>query len=430
MITRLSWSLGSRKMDVVDLTTSNQITGERLVVQRSLTLGPARWFWLDWLRVIAMGTIFLFHSSRPFAPPPWHVMNSTIDLGFTLFDAFISGWIMPLFFVISGIAVYSSLRKRSGSGSKFLKDRFMRLMIPFLSVGLLIVLSVNAYYDAIFHGNFTGGFLGFYLGPYFTKFFPFDLDFSSTYFANSNQGIYLWYLFWLFMFSIASFPFFKWLARDVKRDMLSKLHAVCNRRGGILLLAIPLIIVNIAAVPPYFIFPSGYGGWKLPTYLVFFITAYLLASNPQFEESIEKNRTVSLILGVVLSLIIIAVAASSGGTSPSSGIDSSYVAVSTIWALNGWCWVTAILGFGRKYLSFNHKYLKISNELVLPFYVLHQSVIVAVAFYVVGLNLIVIEKYVLIVLVSFPIIAALLYPISKINVLRLLFGMRTKTRLA
>ena len=412
-------------MDVVDVTTSNQVTAERSLAQRSLA--PARWLWLDWLRVIAMGTIFLFHSSRPFAPPPWHVMNATLDLGFTLFDAFISGWIMPLFFAISGIAVYSSLRKRSGSTSQFLKDRFLRLMVPFLSVGLLLVLSVNVYYDAIFHGNYAGGFLSFYFGPYFTKFFPFDLNFSFTYFGNSNQGIYLWYLFWLFAFSLATFPFFKWLAKEVNRDRLSKLYAACNRRGGILLLAVPVILVNIAAVPPYFIFPSGYGGWKLPTYLMLFIIAYVMASNPQFEESIEKNRTINLMLGIIISLIIIAIAASFGGAPPSSGIDSSYVAVSTIWALNGWCWVTAILGFGRKYLSFDHKYLKVSNELVLPFYILHQSVIVAIAFYVVGLNLIVIEKYLLIVLLSFPTIVALLYPVSKINPLRFLFGMRTKT---
>lgn len=413
-------------MGVVDVTTANQVSAERSLIQRSLA--PARWFWLDWLRVIAMGTIFLFHSSRPFAPPPWHVMNSSMDLGFTLFDAFISGWIMPLFFVISGIAVYSSLRKRSGSVSQFVKDRFLRLMVPFLTVGLLIILSVNVYYDAIFHGNFTGGFLSFYLGPYFTRFFPFDLNFSATYLANSNQGIYLWYLFWLFTFSLITFPLFKWLAKEANRERLSRLYVACNRRGGLLLLAIPLILVNIAAVPPYFVFPSGYGGWKLPAYLVLFILAYVMASSPQFEESIEKNRTISLIMGIVLSLMIIVIAASTGGASPSSGIGGSYVGVSTIWALNGWCWVRAILGFGRKYLSFNNKYLKLSNELVLPFYILHQAVIVAVAFYVVGLNLLVIEKYFLIVVTAFPIILALLYPISKVNVLRFLFGMRMKHR--
>jgi len=186
--------------------------------------------------------------------------------------------------------------------------------------------------------------------------------------------------------------------------------------------------VNIAAVPPYFSNLSGYGGWKLPSYLVLFVAGYVVASSPQFEESIEKSRTIGLILGIVITLIVLAVAASPGGTSPSSGVGSSYVAVSTIWALNGWCWVTAILGFGRKHLSFNHRILQVSNELVLPFYILHQAVIVAVAYYVVGFDLVVIEKYLLIVLASFPIILALLYPISKVNLLRFLFGMRLKIR--
>ena len=128
------------------------------------------------------------------------------------------------------------------------------------------------------------------------------------------------------------------------------------------------------------------------------------------------------------SLAIIALLAR-GVVSDPSMMARSYVLVSTVWALNGWCWVTAILGFGRKYLSFNHKYLSVSNELVLPFYVLHQSVIVAVAFYVVQSTFVVIAKYLLIVLAAFPIIVALLYPISKINVLRFLFGMRIRHKL-
>ena len=406
------------------LTKPNlELVTKRSLAERSIV--SARWFWLDWLRVLAMGTIFLFHSSRPFAPPPWHVMNSSFDVGFTLFDAFVSGWIMPLFFVISGIAVYFSIGKRNAL--QFFKDRFLRLMVPFLTVGCFVVLPVNAYYDAIFHREFSGDFVSFYLGPYFTRFFPFSLDFSPTYFGNSNQGIYLWYLFWLFAFSLLAFPLFKWIAKDGVRNRLAGLYAVCNRRGGILLLSVPLILVNIAAVPPYFVFPSGYGGWKLPTYLALFITAYVMASSPQFEESIEKNRIIALLVGVMTSLAIIALLAE-GVVSDPGLMARSYILVSTVWALNGWCWVAAILGFGRKHLSFNHKYLKLANELVLPFYVLHQSVIVAVAFYVVQLDLVVIAKYLLIVLGAFPIIVALLYPIGKVNVLRFLFGMRIRHR--
>lgn len=386
------------------------------------TKRSARWYWLDWLRVLAMGTIFLFHSGRPFVIFEWHIMNPEPDLVFTLGNVFVSGWIMPLFFVISGIATYFSLAKRSPV--QFVKDRFKRLGIPLILACLLLILPVHVYYDALFKGSFAGDFVDFYLGPYFTKYFPFDSDFSPTYFANSNQGIYLWYIFWLFVFSLVTVHFFRWLREEGNRSKISKLAAVSNRRGGIFLLAIPLIIVDILAAPPFFVFPSGYGGWKLPTYLAFFITAYVLACDPQFERSIDKNRMPALLLGIITSLFIIMFFVTLGVEA--LAIPSYYILVSALWALNGWCWVTAILGFGRKLLSFNHRFLEISNELVLPFYILHQTVIVVIAFYVVGLNLIVIEKYLVIVLASFAVIGVLLFPIRKINLLRFLFGMRLR----
>jgi len=185
-----------------------------------------------------------------------------------------------------------------------------------------------------------------------------------------------------------------------------------------------MIIVNILAVLPFFVFPSGYGGWKLPTYLALFITAYVLACDSQFEQSVDKNKILALLLGTITSVSIIILFVTIAPEVLT--IPLWYVTVSTVWALNGWCWVIAILGFGRRLLSFNHRFLEISNELVLPFYILHQTVIVAIAFYVVNWNLIVIEKYLIIVLASFAVICALLFPISRINLLRFLFGMRSK----
>ncbi len=386
-----------------------------------------RWYWLDWLRVLAMGTVFLYHSGMPFVTyDTWSVMNSQPDLVITLFNLMVIGWIMPLFFMISGIGVFFALAKRGSL--EFSKDRFKRLMIPFILPGLLIVLPVHVYYDKVFHGFFAGGFASFYLGPYFTKFFPFDFDFSPTYFADSNQGVYLWYVFWLFVFSLLTVQFFKWLMKQENRSKISSLAAVSNRRGGIFLLAIPVIIVNILSMPPFFVFPTGYGGWKLPTYLAFFVVAYVLASDPQFGQSVEKNRIVTLPLGIVASVFLIIFVTIFGEDSLTVPLWPNYIAFSILWSLMGWCWVTGIIGYGRKLLSFNHRFLEVSNELVLPFYLLHQTVIVAIAFYVVGLDLMAIEKYLLILLASFPIIVALLYPISRINSLRFLFGLRMKNR--
>jgi hypothetical protein len=396
-----------------------------------------RWYWLDWLRVIAMGTIFLFHSGRPFIHIEWHVMNPEPDMLFMVTNIFVTGWIMPLFFVISGMATYFSLAKRSSR--QFAMARFKRLMIPFI-FGLLFILPVHRYYGALFRGMFTGSFKNFYFWEYFRskiyystptesgyfKAFPFDFDLSLTYFAGRNQGTYLWFIFWLFIFSLVTIYFFKWLRKEERQIKISKLAAACNRRGGIFLLAVPLIIVNITAVPPYFVFPSVYGGWKLPTYLAFFILAYLLASNSQFEQSLDKNRIPTLILGIISSILIIMLFGMVG----IEGITSErlYLLISVLWAFNGWCWVITILGFGRKLLNFNNRFLKISNELVLPFYILHETVIVAIAFYVVGFDLIVMGKYLIIILASFVIISLLLVPIRQINPLRFLFGMRLRRK--
>ncbi len=384
-----------------------------------------RWYWLDWLRVLAMGMIFVYHSGRPFVPFEWHIMNPEPDLLFTLFNVFVTGWIMPLFFVVSGMATYFSLAKRSPG--QFAKERFKRLMIPFI-FALFVILPVHVYFRVLFNGIFTGSFTDFYFWRYFIEAFPFDSDLSPTYFAGSNQGIYLWYLFWLFIFSLVTVHILKWLRKEENRSKVSKPAAVCNRLGGIFLMAIPLIIVDIVSIPPYFVFPSFYGGWKLPTYLAFFILAYILSSDSQFEQSIDKNGIPAFVTGIITSILIIIAFSVFGveALGTMSGYTLYSLLLSILWTFNGWCWVITILSFGRKLLNFNHRFLKFSNELVLPFYILHETVIVAMAFYVVGLNSIVTVKYLMIVLASFTIISILLLPIRKINVLRFLFGMRLK----
>ena len=391
---------------------------------------PARRYDIDWLRVLAMLTIFLYHSGRPFVLFPWAIMNSEPDPIFTLANIFVTGWIMPLFFVISGMATYFSLAKRSPG--QYVNSRFKRLMIPFI-FALFVILPVDRFYSLVFNGLFTGSFIDFYFWTYFSRItfswgwinvFPFDFNLRLTYLASSTQGLYLWYLFWLFIFSLITVHFFKYLRKEQMRQKISKLATVCNQRGGIFLMAIPLIIVDLVALPPIFAFPSDYGGWKLLTYLAFFILAYMLASDSKFEESIDKNGRLALVLGIITSILIIILFGTFGVESLT--LISFYILFTIVWAFNGWCWIIVILSIGRKRLNFNHRYLPIANELVLPFYILHETIIIVMAFYVVGFELIVILKYLLIVITSFAIISIILVPIRQINALRFLFGMRLK----
>ncbi|NIO37216.1 acyltransferase family protein [Candidatus Bathyarchaeota archaeon] len=165
-----------------------------------------------------MGTIFLYHSGRPFIFIPWHITNpGPPDMVFTITNIFVTGWIMPLFFTVSGIATYFSLTRRSPE--QYAKSRFLRLMVPFIFAIFVVILPVHSYFDAVFNGYYTGSFIDYYARIYFLNDFPLDLIPRLTYFAGANQGIYLWYLFWLFVFSLITVHFFKYL--QGKEDKIS-----------------------------------------------------------------------------------------------------------------------------------------------------------------------------------------------------------------
>ena len=64
----------------------------------------------------------------------------------------------------------------------------------------------------------------------------------------------------------------------------------------------------------------------------------------------------------------------------------------------------------------------------MPFYILHQTIMVIIGFFVVQTGLVIILKYLIISIVSFAIIIALVMIIRQVNILRFLFGMSLKKK--
>ena len=82
-----------------------------------------------------------------------------------------------------------------------------------------------------------------------------------------------------------------------------------------------------------------------------------------------------------------------------------------------------------QHLTFNIPFLSYANEAVLPFYIMHQTVIVCVGYFVVRQAIPDLLKFVIIAVSSFAIIAALYEPlIRRINVLRFAFGMKVRPK--
>ena len=97
---------------------------------------PTRRYDVDWLRVLGMATVFLFHCARFFDTEGWHVKSPRMSPALDIVIIFTVQWMMPLFFILSGIAAYHSLTRRRWP--QYLASRFKRLVVP-LVFGLLLV---------------------------------------------------------------------------------------------------------------------------------------------------------------------------------------------------------------------------------------------------------------------------------------------------
>jgi hypothetical protein len=158
-------------------------------------------------------------------------------------------------------------------------------------------------------------------------------------------------------------------------------------------------------------------------HLLFFFAGYLLMANPGFQEIIDRCKGRALLLGVTSAIMVGVVSARSvdlgGNYAPQS------LAYQLVGNLGAWVWIIAILGYGRHFLNVNNRVLRYANEAADPFYILHQTVIVAIGFYVLKLEMGVPASFTLILIGS--LIATLaVYDliVKRVGVLRFLFGMK------
>lgn len=92
---------------------------------------------------------------------------------------------------------------------------------------------------------------------------------------------------------------------------------------------------------------------------------------------------------------------------------------------NSWVWVLALLGYAGQYCNRGSKILSYANQAVYPFYILHQTAIVIIGFYVIQTPDDMSLKFLFILLVTF-VICLLTYHlfIRPYNFMRFLFGMK------
>jgi glucan biosynthesis protein C len=363
---------------------------------------------LDWLRVFGILLVFVYHSSRFYNVEDWNVKNNIWYPSVELWNSFSTSFMMPLMFVISGASLFYALRK-SGFG-RFLKDKVLRLLVPLL-VGALTHISLQDYLFNIAHGQFSGNYFQF-LPQYY------HLD------SINWLGAHLWYLWFLFLFSIILYPLMRWM-KSRGSGFLSRLVGVISKTGVLYTLTFPFLLLYLI-IPSHSPLLNGNGGWPYIMYLWFLLLGFLIVSHEQLQDKIRRLRWVSLVVGLALEVGFLIVL--SQVPNPDE-ITPLLVLAGVMRIFGGWICVLAIFGLGMQYLTARTPKLDYANEAVLPFYIFHQTVLLAVGYFVLQWGMLEVLEWAVIVVISFAIIMVLYeFAVRRFNAMRFLFGMKPRTR--
>jgi glucan biosynthesis protein C len=368
--------------------------------------------YIDWLRVGAMFLLLFFHTGRLFDEDNWHIKNAVLNQGIDTFNGFLNIWHMPLFFLLAGSSVWFAL-----TGRQFALERVLRLFIP-LIFGILIIVPPQVYFERVFDGDFVGSFWAWYPNT-------FQGTYSMDNPASGNLSWHhLWFLLYLFVFSLVLIPFFLFFKNQRHQYLISKLALFLQKPGAIFLPAVPLIIYNLVLIPIF-----GFGSHDLVKdwaadiyYITIIIYGFLLVSDSRIIKSIQRGWLPSLIVACVFGLGIYVV----DSDVIASGDAIKEVMLLTLYGLDCWCWLLVILAAGSRWLNFNNKLLRYSSDAVLPVYILHQTLIVVIGYYVISWNTSVAAKYFFIVFAVLVASLAVFEVVKRFNITRFLFGMKWK----
>jgi peptidoglycan/LPS O-acetylase OafA/YrhL len=356
---------------------------------------------IDWLRVLAVLLLFFYHPARIFSLwDGWYIENADKSLLISIAATFTNHWHMALLFMLAGASTYFALGFRSSR--RYVIERFKRLLVP-LVFGLLVIVPPQIYVSLLHKHQ---------ISSHTTSYLQFYPDYFTSRYTGSFDMGHLWFIAYLFVFSLVCLPLFLYLRRENGQKLLGRLAGIFSHPGLIFTLAIPVMVANYLLLHFY---PNPI------YYLVFFFYGYILVADARFEDSIAKVKGLALILGVALYIGWISLV--------------RLEVISGEWLqpiphdLIAWCCLIALLGYGKQYLGFTNKFLKYAGEASYPMYILHQTIIIFIAYYVVQWKLGPLFKYA-IILVASLVVTTLFYDllVKRFNLTRFLFGMRLKEK--
>lgn len=340
---------------------------------------------IDWIRVVAIGLLLIYHVAIGFQP--WGMMiafitNSTSWVSLWIPMTMINVWRIPLLFFVSGMGVYFAMQNRNWK--QLLKERTFRILIPFV-FGMFCIVPLHLFI--------------------WQRYYNFDMKYTA------DPG-HLWFLANIFLYVVLFSPLFFYLKRNEGGKLVKGIAKVFSTPIGLLVVVASFVLEAMIIKPyPYEMYAMTWHGFFLGLLAFFFGFCFVLSGNG-FWNMILKFRW--MFVAIAMTLFIFRLV---------------YFKMNTpvyLLVFESQCWIISVFAFGYKYLNRPSKALTYLSQAAYPVYILHMIFLYLGSIWIFGLNMDVCVQFILVLLITIGGCFATFEVIRRLRWIRSLFGLKAK----
>jgi glucans biosynthesis protein C len=286
---------------------------------------------IDWVRVIAIGLLLIYHVAIGFQA--WGIMIAFIANEKTWESlwipmAMLNVWRIPLLFFVSGMGVYFALQNRNWK--QLLQERAGRILLPF-AFGIFFIVPIHLYlWRYYYHWELT---------------------------YQPSPG-HLWFLGNIFAYVVVLSPVFFYLKKNEDGKIAKGIKRILSNPLGLLLvIAVFIAEAYIVAPKPYEMYAVTWHGFFLGL-LAFFSGFCFVLGGTAFWQMLLKWRWVFLFSGATLFTLRL--------------VYFQLRVPDYLVVIESDCWIFSVLAFAYRYLNHPGKALSYLSQAAYPVYIIHM----------------------------------------------------------
>lgn len=358
---------------------------------------------IDWIRNIGVLLLFVFHTASIFTYyEQWYIESNSKSWVTTIIFILCIPWHMPILFFLAGASTKFSLESRGEK--KYVLERVKRLLIPFI-IGMLILVPPQGYIARISRGKPVKN--------YFEQWKYFWTTISDIPYDGGLGPAHLWFIFYLFIISLIGVYIIRRFKSEKTEKFLYKLKAKLISTYSLFFMIMICVVADMI--------PVAIAEKNILTFLIVFLMGYIVYDDNNYLEYIYRNKTRSLIISIIFWMFYLVVILYRYNLNDKGNIGLEVL----LSILRNGIMVTmivVIIGYAMKYLNRNGKILTYLNKACFSVYILHQTVIVIIANYLLKYNLQIYVSMIIILFASVFITFGIYEIVKRIKIIRILIG--------